>query len=284
MAVNTLSGLDALELASSEGGPSRAWKIWSALWPKLAALGLVLLLWQTAFWLEWRDPWALPAPAETFAELWARAQTPELWNGVLITARRALMGYGFSLLAGITLGLAVARIKVLRIAIGSMITALQTMPSIAWFPLAILLFQMSEQAIFFVVVLGAAPSIANGVIAGIDYVPPLFLRAGRNLGARGLKLYWHVIGPAALPSFVSGLKQGWAFSWRSLMAGELIIIGLGKTSLGGQLTFARELGDAPWVISMMIVILIFGLLVDFLFSKADRTIRARWGLIDHGAA
>ena len=98
------------------------------------------------------------------------------------------------------------------------------MPSIAWFPLAILLFQLSEQAIFFVVVLGAAPSIANGVIPGVDYVPPLLLRAGRNLGARGLNLYRYVIAPAALPAIVAGLKQGWAFAWRSLMAGELLVV------------------------------------------------------------
>ncbi|WP_246002214.1 ABC transporter permease [Allorhizocola rhizosphaerae] len=254
--------------------------MWSVMWPKLAAVGIALLVWQIAVWLEWKPSYALPGPARVLDELALRAQHSELWDGILITARRAAMGYGFSLALGVTLGLAVARIKVLRVAIGSMITALQTMPSIAWFPLAILLFQMSEQAIFFVVVLGAAPSIANGVIAGIDYLPPLFLRAGRNLGARGFKLYWYIIAPAALPSFVSGLKQGWAFSWRSLMAGELIIVGLGKTSIGGQLTFAREFGDAPGVIAIMIVILTFGLLVDFVFGKADRAIRSRWGLID----
>jgi NitT/TauT family transport system permease protein len=280
MAVDTLSGLDALELAERQHEPNRLRKAWTVVWPKLAALAIALAFWQLAFVLELRPPYALPSPAEAFAELAARAQRGELWKGIAITARRAAMGYGFSLILGVGLGLAVARVKVLRIAIGSMITALQTMPSIAWFPLAILLFGLTEQAIFFVVVLGAAPSIANGVIAGIDYVPPLFLRAGRNLGARGLKLYWYIIAPAALPSFVSGLKQGWAFSWRSLMAGELIIVGLGKTSLGGQLTLAREFIDAPGVIAMMIVILIFGLAVDFFFSKADRIIRNRWGLIE----
>ncbi len=281
MAADTLSGLDALELAERQGEPGRLLRFWNVLWPKLAALTLALAFWQLAYVLELRPPYALPSPGEAFAELWERAQRGELWTGIAITARRAAMGYGFSLLLGVGLGLAVARIRVLRVALGSMITALQTMPSIAWFPLAILLFGLTEQAIFFVVVLGAAPSIANGVIAGIDYVPPLFLRAGRNLGARGWRLYYHVIAPAALPSFVSGLKQGWAFSWRSLMAGELLIVALGKTSLGGQLTLAREFIDAPGVIAMMIVILVFGLVVDYFFSKADRLIRHRWGLIDH---
>ena len=112
--------------------------------------------------------------------------------------------------------------QVLRAAIGSMITGLQTMPSVAWVPLAIILFKLTENAIFFVVVLGAAPSIANGIIDGIDHVPPILLRAGRVLGARGCHSLRHVVIPAALPSVVGGLKQGWAFAWRSLMAGELI--------------------------------------------------------------
>ena len=106
------------------------------------------------------------------------------------------------------------------------------MPSIAWFPLAILLFKLSEQAIMFVVVLGAAPSIANGLIAGVDHIPPILLRAGRVLGARGVTAYRHVVLPASLPSFVGGLKQGWAFAWRSLMAGELLVIIAGKPSIG----------------------------------------------------
>lgn len=279
MAVETISGLDALELAEKRGEPSRASRIWSATWPKLSALFLVLLVWQTAIWLEWKPSHVLASPAEAFGDLWRRGQRSELWEGIAVTGRRAAMGYAFSLVFGVLLGVAVARIKFMRVAIGSMVTALQTMPSIAWFPLAVLLFPGSEQAIFFVVVLGAAPSIANGVIAGIDYVPPLFLRAGRNLGARGLKLYWHIIAPAALPSFVGGLKQGWAFSWRSLMAGELLLVGLGQTSVGAQLTFAREFLDAPGVIAMMIVILSFGLIVDALFNKADRAIRTRWGLL-----
>jgi NitT/TauT family transport system permease protein len=283
MAVNTISGLDALELAERQHEPSRLHKAWTFTWPKVAAIAIALLVWQGAVWLEIKPPWSLPSVPDTFTELWDRAQTAQFWEAIRITSGRAATGYGFSLVIGIALGLAVARIRLLRIAIGSMITALQTMPSVAWFPLAILLFGLNESAVFFVVVLGAAPSIANGVIAGIDYVPPLYLRAGRNLGASGWKLYWHVIAPAALPSFVSGLKQGWAFSWRSLMAGELLVVGLGKVSLGGQLTFARDLNDAAWVISMMIVVLIFGLVVDAVFSKADRMIRSRWGLIDPAA-
>ena len=162
-----------------------------------------------------------------------------------------------------------------------MITALQTMPSIAWFPLAILLFQLTENAIQFVVILGAAPSIANGVIAGVDYVPPLLLRAGRNIGATGLNMYRYVIGPASLPSIVAGLKQGWAFAWRSLMAGELLVIVANRPSIGDQLQFARENQDADGLLAFMLVILVIGIIVDSLvFGRIDRAIRHRWGLED----
>ncbi|MFE9688315.1 ABC transporter permease [Micromonospora sp. NPDC005806] len=279
-----ISGLDALEIAGREKPTSRAARIWSATWPKLAALAIAIGVWQLVVWSGWKPPYSLPGPVTVGQELLRQASGPQLWEGIATTLRRAAVGYVFSVGVGLLVGLAVARSRVLRAAIGSMITALQTMPSIAWFPLAILLFELSEQAIFFVVVLGAAPSIANGVISGVDYVPPLLVRAGRNLGARGLNLYRYVIAPAALPAIVAGLKQGWAFSWRSLMAGELIVVGISKTSLGAQLTYARELSDAPWLLSTMIVILMVGLLVDAAFGAADKAIRRRWGVLDQAGA
>jgi NitT/TauT family transport system permease protein len=276
----TLSGLDALEIAAQEKTQTRAGRLWAATWPKLAALALAIGLWQLIVVLELRPAYLLPGPITVARETWANAQTADLWEGIATTLRRAALGFAASIAIGMAVGLAVVRSRILRAAIGSMITALQTMPSIAWFPLAILLFQLSEQAIFFVVVLGAAPSIANGVIHGVDYVPPLLLRAGRNIGARGVSLYRYVIAPAALPAIVAGLKQGWAFSWRSLMAGELLVQGISHTSLGAQLTYSRELSDAPWLLSTMIVILVIGLLVDLAFGAADRAIRRRWGVLD----
>jgi NitT/TauT family transport system permease protein len=157
------------------------------------------------------------------------------------------------------------------------------MPSIAWFPLAILLFGLTEQAILFVVVLGAAPSVANGVIAGVDNVPRLLLRAGRMLGARGMAAYRHVILPAALPSFIGGLKQAWAFAWRSLMAGELLVIIASQPSLGVRLQLSRELNDAAGLLASMLVILIIGIVVDaVLFGNLDRAVRRRWGLVEAG--
>jgi NitT/TauT family transport system permease protein len=153
------------------------------------------------------------------------------------------------------------------------------MPSIAWFPLAILLFKLSESAITFVVVIGAAPSIANGFVAGVDHVPPLLLRSGRMLGARGARLWRHVVVPAALPSLVGGLKQGWAFAWRSLMAGELLVIIAHRPSIGERLNDAQNLNDTVTLIEWMLVILVLGLAIDTLFGAADRSLRKRWGLL-----
>jgi NitT/TauT family transport system permease protein len=150
---------------------------------------------------------------------------------------------------------------------------------VAWFPLALLLFRVSEAAIFFVVVLGAAPSIANGLINGVDQVPPTLLRAGRVLGARGVALWRHVIMPAALPSFIGGLKQGWAFSWRSLMAGELLVIVPGEKSIGFLLQQNRDLNNSAGLLAVMILILVIGIVVDSVFfGAAERRIRRRWGL------
>ena len=200
-----------------------------------------------------------------------------------VTLWRAIQGFVLAVVIGCVVGALVARNRVLRAGIGSMITGLQTMPSIAWFPLAILLFKLTEGAILFVVVLGAAPSIANGLINGIDNIPPLLLRAGRVLGARGFAAYRHVILPAALPSFVGGLKQGWAFAWRSLLAGELLVLIPGQHSLGEQLNNNQQFADSAGVIATMIVIFVIGVIADALvFGQADRYVRRRFGLIEEG--
>jgi NitT/TauT family transport system permease protein len=203
----------------------------------------------------------------------------DFWAAVGLTSWRAGSGFALAVVIGSVLGIAVARWRLLRSAVGSLITGLQTMPSITWFPLAILLFKLSEGAILFVVLLGAVPSIANGLVAGVDQVPPLYVRAGRVLGARGLGLYRRVVLPAALPAYVSGMKQGWAFAWRSLLAGELLVIIPGTTSIGTRLQFAREFSDTPLLIAYMLVLLAIGLFVDAVFNAADRALRRRHGLL-----
>ena len=274
-----IAGLDALE-AHLGTRPSRARRLWTAAWPKLAALTLALVAWQGVVWSGWRPDYILPGPDKVLPALVHLLGTATFWKAVGITMRRAVTGYALALVIGSLIGVAVARARLLRSAVGSLITGLQTMPSIAWFPLAILLFGLTERAILFVVVLGAAPSIANGLIAGVDHVPPLMLRAGRMIGAKGVGMYRHVILPAALPTYVAGLKQGWAFAWRSLMAGELLVIVANRPSIGDQLQFAREFSRADQMLALMIVILVIGIVVDTIFGRADITIRRRWGLID----
>jgi NitT/TauT family transport system permease protein len=152
-----------------------------------------------------------------------------------------------------------------------------------WFPFAIILFGATNAAILFVIVLGAAPSIANGLIAGVDYTPPILLRAGRTMGLSRLAMYRHLILPASLPSFVAGLKQGWAFAWRSLMAGELLVIILGQPSVGVLLSTDQDQSAMAATISIMIVILVLGIAVDMIFTRVDTTIRRRRGMLDPAA-
>jgi len=277
-----LSGLDHLETALPSRR-SRTARIWAAAWPKLLAVAIVLIVWQLVVWSGWKPEYVLPGPRAVWDSFVANFSTN--MDAAWTTLQRGFKGFAFALVIGTIVGALVARNRVLRSAIGSLITGLQTMPSVAWFPLAILLFKLGEGAIFFVVVLGAAPSIANGLISGIDHIQPILLRAGTVLGARRWKLFRYVILPAALPSFVAGLKQGWAFAWRSLLAGELIVLIPGQFSLGQQLDANRQLSDSAGVIAVMIVILIIGILVDaLLFGSADRAIRRRYGLVDTAAA
>ena len=276
------AGLDALEVPVAPR-VSRARRIFRSTWPKLLAIAIVWGIWQLLYWTEWRPHYALPSPDEAVRSIF------DNWNVISTAIRntlsRAVYGYALALVIGTTIGALVARNKVLRAAIGSMITGLQTMPSVAWFPAALLLFGLNESAIIFVVVMGAAPSIANGLINGIDNISPVLLRAGRILGARRFTAFRTVILPAAMPSFIGGLKQGWAFAWRSLLAGELIVLIPGKFSLGQQLDNARQLADAPALYGMMIVIFVIGVLVDtFVFGFAERKIRKRYGLVDTTAA
>ena len=275
-----LRGLDNLDLPLRPG-VARVRQLWSGTWPKLAAVAIVLGVWQLVVWAGLRPEYVLPGPLAVIERLAADITGSALPGAIVVTLQRAFLGFGLALLLGSLLGLAIVRSQLLRSAVASLITGLQTMPSIAWFPLAILIFGLNEAAIMFVIVLGAAPSIANGLIAGVDQIPRILLRAGQVLGARGWDRYRHVILPAALPNFVGGLKQGWAFAWRSLMAGELLVIIASQPSLGVRLQFAREMSDAPGLLATMIVILAIGLTVDLvLFGSLDRAIRRRWGLLE----
>jgi NitT/TauT family transport system permease protein len=269
---------DVEEQVIEERRQPPAARLWSWLWPKLAAVALFLAVWQVVVWSGWRPDYVLPGPIPVFQRLGQDLGQPDFYAGVAVTMRRAFVGYAIAVVLGSALGLLVARVPIVRKAVGHAILGLQSMPSIAWFPLAILLFQLTEGAILFVVILGAAPAVASGLLSGVDHVQPLLVRVGRVMGARGLRLYRYVILPAALPGFVGGLKQGWAFAWRSLMAGEIIGVVSNKISLGQELQAARDFADAQQLLALMIVIFVIGVAVDLGFGFADRALRRRWGL------
>ena len=265
------------ETPADQRGRRLANRAWTALWPKVLAIAIVLAVWQLIHVSGWKKL-IFPGPAGTLSDLWGQLQTGLLWRAIVITCERAVIGFALAVVIGAVVGALVSRIAPLRAAVGSLITGLQTMPSIAWFPFAIILFGISTTTILFVIVLGAAPSIANGLIAGVDYTPPLLLRAGKMMGLRRLSLYRYLILPASLPAFVAGLKQGWAFAWRSLVAGELLVIIANQPSLGVLLSTDQDQADMQGATSIIIVILILGIIVDMVFGVADRAIRRRWGL------
>lgn len=269
---------DADEVAEAPARPSRG-PAWSrGPIPIVLAVVIFVAIWQIVVWSGWRPDYLLPGPVTVFAELGSIVVQPEFWQALGRTLVRAVAGFGLAVLTGTAIGLAAARSRTLRAAIGSLVTGLQTMPSVVWFPLAILLLGLGESAIMFVVVLGAAPSVANGVLSGVDQVPPAYFRLGRVLGAEGWRLYRYIVIPAALPSYVGGLNQGWAFAWRSLMAGELLVVIPGAVALGNRLAFAQEFGDAAGLLAYMLVILVVGMLADAGFSAVGTRIRRRRGL------
>jgi NitT/TauT family transport system permease protein len=276
----TLAGLDALDLGDERPGADgreRASRIARTVWPKVAAIGLVWIIWELIHLSGWKKL-VLPGPGVTLSNLWAQAQTGMLWHAIGDTLERAVIGYALALVIGTVVGLLVARIPPLRAAVGSLITGLQTMPSAAWIPFAIILFGLNTAAIMFIIVMAAAPAIANGLIAGVDYTPPLLLKAGKVMGLRGLSLNRYLILPAALPTFVAGMKQGWAFTWHALLTAELLVLVAGEPSIGVLFQADQDQTDMPSTIAIMIVILVFGVIVDVLFGRANNAIRKRWGL------
>ena len=273
------AGLDALE-TQAVVRRSRAAKAWSATWPPVVFLALVVGVWQLVYSAEVVEPYRLPPPADVLASF------REQLDGDLLRAsgnsvRRGLQGFAASLVIGTPLGLLVGRVRPVRRAIGPILSGLQSLPSVAWVPAAVLWFGYSDATIYFVVLMGAVPSIANGMVSGLDQVPPLFLRVGRVLGARGLASARHVLLPAALPGYVGGLRQGWAFSWRSLMAAELIAaspeLGLG---VGQLLDLNRTNADIAGVFADIVAILFIGIAIELcLFAPVERRVLRRRGLL-----
>jgi NitT/TauT family transport system permease protein len=243
---------------------------------RVVFFALVLLAWQTLTWIKLWPSYIFPSPLEVGQTLVRGFQNGTFIVGIVTSMQRLLIGFTISAVIGLGLGLALGRIRILDETVGALVLGLQALPSICWLPLALLWFGLSETAILFVVVMGALLSITLATEAGVKNTPPLYLRAARNLGARGWKMYALVILPAALPAIITGMKLGWSFAWRSLMAGELLYVSFG---LGHLLNMGRELNDMSQVIAVMLVIIAIGLIVDrLIFVPIESRVRERWGL------
>lgn len=240
---------------------------------------LVLTVWEAlvAFGV-WREV-LLPRPTSVFAYLWQACRDGSLLHAAAVTARRLFMGYLLGVALGLPLGLLTARFALLRDSLGVVALGLQTLPSVCWAPMALLWFGQTEAAMLFVVVMGTTWSLLLATESGVRGLPPVYLRAARTMGSKGLHTVFMVLLPAAFPAIVSGLKQGWAFAWRSLMAAEIFITILTGFGLGHLLHYGRELHAMDQVLGVMAVIVAVGLLAEhLLFGPAERWLRLRWGL------
>jgi NitT/TauT family transport system permease protein len=237
---------------------------------------VLLALWQIVIALGLWPEFLFPSPLGVVRAILRGIENGTFLIGLATSLQRILLGFSFSALLGIGLGLVLGRVRLLDQTVGSLVLGLQALPSICWLPLALLWFGLSEQAILFVVVMGALLSITLATQAGVKNTPPIYLRAARNLGTKGWRLYALVILPAALPAIITGMKLGWSFAWRSLMAAELLYVSQG---LGQLLTMGRDLNDMSQVIAVMVLIIALGLAVDRLvFAPVESRVRERWGL------
>ncbi|HEX6405371.1 MAG TPA: ABC transporter permease [Pseudonocardiaceae bacterium] len=274
------AGLDALEAPALPPRPGAAKVFVRSVLPPVAAVAAFIALWQLAYSTGLKPSYALPSPLEVFHTFGQTVRDGRAWEAVSISVSRGAVGFAASLMVGTVLGLAMWRSRWLRAALGPFVSGLQSLPSVAWVPAAIIWFGLSDAAIYAVVLLGAVPSIANGLLAGFDQVPPLLDKVGRVLGLGTVGRIWHVLLPAALPGYLAGLKQGWAFSWRSLMAAELITyspaLGIG---LGQQLNIGRELNAMDLVIASIALILVVGVAIELLvFAPVERRVLRARGL------
>jgi len=238
--------------------------------------GILLLLWQSIVWAKLWPDYLFPSPIKVLESLQNGLKDKSILIGTLISMKRILIGYGISIAGGLMLGFLLSQVKVFEETMGMLILGLHTLPSICWLPVGILWFGLSDAAILLVVILGSLFSLTIATDDGIRNISPIYTRAARTMGSRGWKLYTNVVLPAALPNILTGLKQGWSFAWRSLMAGELLFVSLG---LGHLLQMGRELNDISRVFAVMIVIIVIGLVVDFfIFGAIEKRVRTRWGL------
>lgn len=272
-----VAGLDALDTPTVVATPWWRRAIATGL-PPIVAVLLFVAVWQLVWASAITSEFKIPQPLSVWDEFAKIVTDGSVWDILWTSISRAFVGFAIALLIATPLGLLVAKVKVVRAAIGPLLSGLQSLPSVAWVPAAILWFGLTDATIYFVVLAGSIPSIANGLVAGIDQIPPILPRVGQVLGASGLRSARHILLPAALPGYIAGCKQGWAFSWRSLMAAEIIAAGpLLGFGLGAYLKNGSDLSDMPGVIAAIFLILIVGIGIELLVFRPieRRVLRAR---------
>jgi len=258
---------------------SRFQRILRGATPRVVAIALLLGIWQllVVIGVQSVGDEPLPGPGDALSEIGYLTHIGVLLPALLQTLERAAIGYVLALVLGSLIGLAVVRVPVLRAGVGSLLAGLQSLPSVLWVPFGVLF--LGDFAVYFVVIMGAFPSIAMGLMSSYDNIPPITFSLARSMGARGPRYYRHFIFSAALPGYVAGMKQAWAFSWRSLMAAELIIGSTASTGLGQILDNGRALGDLPEMLAALLTILVVGIAVnDLIFAPLERGLFRRRGL------
>lgn len=280
------AGLDALQTDVGTRRRTLGQRLRRSVLPPVLTLALLVLAWQVLVWAQVKPRYTLPSPLDVAGTMGGLLQDGTALQTVATSLERGVLGFVAATVIGTPLGMVLARVRVVRAGLGPLITGLQVLPSVAWVPAAILWFGISDATLYFVILMGAVPSIANGLVSGVDQVPPLLRRVGTVLGAGRWQMVRHVILPAAMPGYLAGLRQGWAFSWRSLMAAELIAVG-GSLGLGvgGLLDQGRQLADIGVVTCAILLILVVGVLVELLFfAPVERRILRVRGLAAETAA
>ncbi len=248
----------------------------SILAKKIVFYIILVIIWQA---ISMSDIWPnniFPSPYEVGEDLAYMASDGSLFFGIGTTLMRLVVGLGIAIAGGIVLGIFMARIETVNQTIGSLVLGLQSIPSIAWVPLAILWFGLTDGGIIFVTAIGAMFAVTINTYTGIKNIDPHYVEAARNMGAKGTQLITNVLIPAAFPYMISGFKQGWAFAWRGVIGAELLFSFLG---LGFLLNVGRQLNEVSQVIAIMLVIMLIGMAVDgFVFKKIENKVMSRWGL------
>ncbi len=247
-----------------------------SLWKKIAFYVILVIIWQA---IATADIWPntiFPSPLEVAEDLAYGVVDGSLFFGIGTSMIRLMIGLAIAIAGGVVLGIFMARIEIVNQTIGSLVLGLQSIPSIAWVPLAILWFGLTDAGIIFVTAIGAIFAVTINTYTGVKNIDPNYIAAARNMGAKGSQLITAVLLPAAFPYMISGFKQGWAFAWRGVIGAELLFSFLG---LGFLLNVGRQLTDVSQVIAIMLVIMGIGVLVDgFVFKKIENKVMFRWGL------